>query len=293
MAKKQKGLGKGLGALFSESPELSLEQPDSGPNTLPIQKIEPNPNQPRQDFDPEALEDLANSIRDHGLIQPITVRPTESGYYQIIAGERRWRASRMAGLTEVPVNILEADDQTAAELALIENLQREDLNPVEEARGYETLIETYGLTQEGVADILSVSRPAVANTLRLLKLPEAVLNLVEIGALSAGHARALITLESEALQVQAANQITRQQLSVRQTELLVKRLKRQAPEEPAADPLAVDYYRECEVNLTRQLGRKVKIRKGKNGGTFQLDYYGDEDLQQLIEGLQTLRPREK
>jgi ParB family chromosome partitioning protein len=282
----QKGLGKGLGALFTDAPVV--ETPQESKHTLPIQKLEPNPQQPRQAFDEEALAELADSIAQHGLIQPITVRALEGGFYQIIAGERRWRACRLAGLTEVPVNIVEADDKAAAQLALIENLQREDLNPLEEARGYETLMDRYGLTQEEVASSVGKSRPAVANALRLLKLPRSILSLVEDGSLSAGHARALIPLGTEELQKDAAGKVLSQQLSVRQTEALVKRLLRPAPEAPPRDPLQVDYIRECEKTLSKSLGRKVNIHTGKKKGKFELEYYGEEDLQRLIDALSTL-----
>lgn len=287
MAKSSpKGLGKGLGALFSEAPVASAAQ--TAPTTLPIQKLEPNPDQPRHDFNEAALAELADSIAQHGLIQPITVRPLDTGYYQIIAGERRWRASRQAGLLEVPVTILDVDDRAAAQLALIENLQREDLTPLEEAKGYETLMETYGLTQEEAANSVGKSRPAVANALRLLKLPKFVLNLLENGDLSAGHARALIPLESEKLMLDAATKIVNQDLSVRQTELLVRRILK-PPEEPdEQDILQVDYIKECEKNLTRALGRKVNIHSGKKKGKFELEYYDDEDLQRLIDALSTL-----
>lgn len=287
MAKSSpKGLGKGLGALFSEAPVASAAQ--TAPTTLPIQKLEPNPDQPRHDFNEAALAELADSIAQHGLIQPITVRPLDTGYYQIIAGERRWRASRQAGLLEVPVTILDVDDRAAAQLALIENLQREDLTPLEEARGYETLMETYGLTQEEAANSVGKSRPAVANALRLLKLPKFVLNLLENGDLSAGHARALIPLESEKLMLDAATKIVNQDLSVRQTELLVRRMLK-PPEKPdEQDILQVDYIKECEKNLTRALGRKVNIHSGKKKGKFELEYYDDEDLQRLIDALSTL-----
>lgn len=287
MAKSsQKGLGKGLGALFQEAPAAELPQEQT--NRLPIQKLEPNPDQPRHDFDEEALAELADSISQHGLIQPITVRPLDTGFYQIIAGERRWRASRMAGLTEVPVTIMEADDKTAAQLALIENLQREDLNPLEEAKGYETLMETYGLTQEEAAGSVGKSRPAVANALRLLKLPKSILSLVADGSLSAGHARALIPLESEKLQKEAATRILDGQLSVRQTEALVKRLLKPEKAPAVKDPLQVDYIKECETSLSKTLGRKVSILPGKKRGKFELEYYGDEDLQQLIDLLSGL-----
>jgi len=287
----QKALGKGLGALFAE-PEFA-PRADSL-TTLPIQKIEPNRSQPRMDFDEEALFELSQSIEAHGLIQPITVRPLEGGYYQIIAGERRWRASRMAGLKEVPVNILDCDDKTAAELALIENLQREDLNPLEEALGYETLVRDYGMSQEEAAKSVGKSRPAVANALRLLKLPKSISELVRDGSLSAGHARALLPLESEELQCSAAKKIINMQLSVRQTEALVKKMAK-PPEEtpPEANILHVDYYKECEKSLTKALGRKVSITRGKRKGKFELEFYGDEDLQALIEALESLSRNEK
>ena len=287
MAKSsQKGLGKGLGALFAE-PAVP-ETPQQSINLLPIQKLEPNRAQPRQDFDEEALGELAASIAEHGLIQPIAVRAMPNGYYQIIAGERRWRASRLAGLKEVPVTMIEADDRTAAELTLIENLQREDLNPMEEARGYVALISDFGMSQEEAAKSVGKSRPAVANALRLLKLPKSIISLVEDGSLSAGHARALIPLPTEELQKEAAQRILEQQLSVRQTESLVKRLMKPEAEPEPENVLKVDYYRECEKTLSKSLGRGVKIHPGKKKGVFQLEYYGEEDLQQLMDALETL-----
>ena len=288
MAKNtQKGLGKGLGALFAEDPVSAA--PQESKSTLPIHKIEPNPHQPRRDFDEEALAALAESIGENGLIQPIAVRPLDSGYYQIIAGERRWRASRMAGLKEVPVNILHADDKTAAQLALIENLQREDLSPLEEAQGYADLMANYGMTQEEAANSVGKSRPAVANALRLLNLPKSIQSLVSDGSLSAGHARALLPLTEEEKQVSAATQITSQQLSVRQTEALVKRLMKPVEEPAPKDPLHVDYIKECERTLTKSLGRKVSIRHGKKKGKFELEYYGEDDLQVLIDALSALQ----
>lgn len=287
MAKSsQKGLGKGLGALFTETP--TTDQSQEVLHQLPIQKLEPNPDQPRRDFDEEALAELSDSIMKHGIIQPITVRPLETGYYQIIAGERRWRAARMAGLEQVPVNIFAADDKTAAQLALIENLQREDLNPLEEAKGYETLMHTYGLTQEEAAFSVGKSRPAVANALRLLRLPKGVLALVEEGSLSPGHARALIPLESKALQEEAAQKIVEGDLSVRQTEALIKRLSQPEKQPAVKDPLQVDYLKECETSLRKSLGRKVSIHPGKHKGKFELEYYGEEDLQRLIDLLSSL-----
>lgn len=290
MAKStQKGLGKGLGALFAEPPaEASSDTNAKFPSHLPIQKLEPNPDQPRHHFDEMALAELSDSIMKHGIIQPITVRPLDTGFYQIIAGERRWRAARMAGLSEVPVNVFTADERTAAQLALIENLQREDLNPLEEAQGYETLMETYGMTQEEAAFNVGKSRPAVANALRLLKLPKSILSLVADGSLSAGHARALIPLDAEDLQKDAAARILEGQLSVRQTETLVKRLMKPEKAPAVKNPLQVDYIKECETTLSKSLGRKVNIVPGKKKGKFELEYYGDEDLQQLIDLLGTL-----
>lgn len=287
MAKSsQKGLGKGLGALFADP--VTPVEPQKQIQVLPIQKLEPNRAQPRRDFDEEALGELAASISEHGLIQPIAVRQMENGYYQIIAGERRWRASRLAGLKEVPVNIIEADDQTAAELTLIENLQREDLNPMEEARGYEALITSFGMSQEEAAKSVGKSRPAVANALRLLKLPKSIVLLVEDGSLSAGHARALIPLPSEELQKEAAQKIMGQQLSVRQTEALIKRMLKPQTEPEPESILRVDYYKECEKSLSKRLGRGVHIQPGKKKGIFQLEYYGQEDLQQLMDALEAL-----
>lgn len=290
MAKpNSKGLGKGLGALFVE-PTVPETQ-EKPVQTLPIQKLEPNRNQPRQDFDEVALQELAESIGEHGLIQPIAVRPLEGGYYQIIAGERRWRASRLAGLKEVPVNIIEVDEKEAAQLTLIENLQREDLNPMEEARGYEALISQYGLSQDEAAKSVGKSRPAVANALRLLKLPKSIVSLIEDGSLSAGHARALIPLEQEKLQLDAASMVMKQQLSVRQTEALVKRLMAPKKEEnpESGDILKVDYYKECEKTFSKAFGRKVTISHGKKKGSFQIEYYGEEDLQQLLDLLSGLQ----
>ncbi len=285
MAKTQKGLGKGLGALFVEAPAETLPE---NPSTLPLRKLEPNPDQPRRDFDEASLAELADSISKHGLLQPIAVRPTSTGYYQIIAGERRWRAARQAGLDEVPVVIRNADDSTAAQLALIENLQREDLNPLEEARGYQTLMEAHGMTQEQAADSVGKSRPAVANALRLLKLPETVQALVAGGSLSAGHARALIPLGNEKRQKEAAETVIAGGLSVRQTEQLVKRLMKPEKQPVFRDPLAVDYIKECETDLARRLGRRVIIQNGKKKGSLTLEFHGDEDLQVLLDLLEKL-----
>ena len=277
-----KGLGKGLGALLGESAMQSA--PQQSPLLLPLQKIEPNRLQPRKNFDEEELSSLADSIRQHGVIQPLTVRLLDSGYYQIIAGERRWRAARLAGLREVPVVVIEADDKKAMELALIENLQRSDLTPIEEARGYQQLIGEYGLTQEQVADRVSKSRPAVANAMRLLSLPDELLALVEEGKLTAGHARALLSLKDTRQQLAVAQKIINLQLSVRQTEAMCKKLSK-AVKAPEPKPVEVDYLAECEKTLSRRLGRGVKIVSGKRKGKIELEYYGQEDLQRLYEAL--------
>ena len=288
----QKGLGKGLGALFGDFPPAD-SQPQTPDRTLPIQKIEPNPNQPRKDFDPEALQELADSIALHGLIQPLAVRPEGNGFYQIIAGERRWRAARLAGLTEVPVVILEADDRTAAELALIENLQRRDLNPVEEAMGYRRLQEEFGMTQDQTAQRVGKSRPAVANALRLLALPEDLLEMLADGRLSAGHARAVLSLKDPGLQRQAAQKIAALDLSVRQAELLCRSMGREKPAPKPEAGLQVDYIAECERSLSRRLGRGVKITNGKRKGHLDLEFYGPDDLQTLLDALEQIRRKEE
>lgn len=279
----RKGLGKGLGALIGDYNEQP-DAPSEGAVTLPLQKIEPNPLQPRKTFNPEELDSLADSIRMHGIIQPLTVRRLPSGFYQIIAGERRWRAARLAGLTDVPVVVIEADDKKAMELALIENLQRADLTPIEEARGYQQLIGEYGLTQEQVADRVSKSRPAVANAMRLLSLPDEILSMVESGKLTAGHARALLSIKDEHQQLAVAQKVVNLQLSVRQTEAMCKKLLK-AEQKPEPKPVEVDYLAECEKTLTRCLGRGVKIVSGKRKGKIELEYYGQEDLQRLYEAL--------
>ena len=222
-AKGKHGLGMGMSALFGETESAPAEE-NLPVTTLPLSRVEPRQDQPRTEFDEEALRQLADSIREYGLIQPITVRPLDRGYYQIIAGERRWRASRMAGLTEVPVRIIEADDRTTAEMALVENLQREDLNPLEEARGYKKLMADYGLTQKEVAVRVQKSRSAVANSLRLLGLGGGVLEMVERGELSAGHARALLSIAGESQQLAAAKKVAAEGLSVRQTEAMASRI---------------------------------------------------------------------
>ena len=283
---KMKGLGKGLDALlgddFTNEPEVKSSL------FLPISQVESCAAQPRKQFDPDALADLADSIRQHGIIQPLTVRKLQSGYYQIIAGERRWRAARMAGLRQVPVVVIEADDRKAMELAMIENLQREDLNPMEEAEGYRTLMEQYGLTQEETSQRVGKSRSAVANALRLLHLSDEVRTLVEEGKLSGGHARALVPLTAE-LQKKAAAVIIKDDLSVRQTELLVKKLTADKPQKPAKDAGSVDYAAEAARELSERLGRPCKIVTGRKKGRLELEYYGVDDLNALLDALHQLK----
>ena len=281
-----KGLGRGLGALLGDFTD-ELEK-KSAYQLLPIYKVEPNPDQPRHDFDEEELQLLADSITVHGVIQPLTVRETGNGYYQIIAGERRWRASRLAGLSEIPAVIIEADDRKAMELALIENLQRQDLNPVEESLGYQALISEYGLTQEEAAARVGKSRPTVANSLRLLHLPDSVLDLLRQGSLTSGHARAILSLKSEKEQLEAAQKICALGLSVRQAELLCKNMSKDPKPEKEAT-FAVDYVAECEKSLSKHLGRGVKIVNGKRKGRFELEFYGQEDLQNLLDALMKLQ----
>lgn len=287
MAKRnmELGLGRGLNSLLGD-PELNTQE--SGSVTLPISQVQPGLNQPRKRFEPEALEDLAQSIRLHGIIQPLTVRRLPSGYYQIIAGERRWRAAKLAGLAEVPAVIIEADDRKVMELALIENLQREDLNPAEEARGYQVLMEDYGLTQEQVAERMGKSRPAITNTLRLLALPGELLKLLEEGVLSAGHARALLGLPTPLLQIQAAKKVVAEGLSVRQTEALVKALQREKKEKSKISDEIALYLGEAEKKLAGQLGRKVKIAHRGKKGRIELEYYNEQDLENLLDALETL-----
>ena len=280
-AKKPSGLGRGLGALLGDD---VMKTEGSGQLYLPISQVESCSSQPRKYFDEEALAELAESIREHGIIQPLTVRKLSSGYYQIIAGERRWRAARMAGLSEVPAIVIEADDRKAAELAMIENLQREDLNPMEEAAGFQSLIENYHMTQEEAAQRVGKSRSAVTNALRLLNLTPAVAAMVEDGRLTAGHARALVPL-SPALQEKTAETIVHTGLSVRQTEALVNRLQAEKKEKPQKDPNEVDYVAEAQKELAGKMGRGVKIVTGRKKGRIELEYYGLDDLNDLLEAL--------
>lgn len=288
---KDRGLGRGLSALLGDA---ALQTQEGGSVTLPISQIEPGLKQPRKRFDDAALNDLADSIRTHGLIQPLTVRRLSSGYYQIIAGERRWRASKLAGLAEIPAIVIEADDRKVMELGLIENLQREDLNPVEEAAGYRVLVKEYGLTQEEVAQRVGKSRPAVANAMRLLDLPDAVHLLIEEGSLSAGHARALLSLPGKEEQKKLAQKVVAEGLSVRQTESLVKRLlsmeKEVAPK--PEDPNHI-YRVAAAKDLSSRFGRKVNIVHGAKKGKVELEYYDDADLTMLLDLLDQISDQRK
>ena len=288
MASNAKGLGKGLAALLGDN---VMENPEEKSSLyLPISQVESCAGQPRKQFDPDALADLADSIREHGIIQPLTVRKLQSGYYQIIAGERRWRAARMAGLDQVPAIVIEADDRKAMELAMIENLQREDLNPIEEAEGYRQLMEQYNLTQEETALRVGKSRSVVANALRLLNLCPPVRAMVEDGRLSNGHARTILPL-SPALQEKAADAILKSDLSVRQTELLVKKLTAEEKENPAVTTggLEVNYAEEAAKALGTHLGRGCKIVSGRKKGRIELEYYGVDDLNNLLDALNALK----
>ena len=288
MASNAKGLGKGLAALLGDNVMENSEEKSS--LYLPISQVESCSGQPRKQFDPDALADLADSIREHGIIQPLTVRKLQSGYYQIIAGERRWRAARMAGLDQVPAIVIEADDRKAMELAMIENLQREDLNPIEEAEGYRQLMEQYNLTQEETAQRVGKSRSVVANALRLLNLCPPVRAMVEDGRLSNGHARTILPL-SPALQEKAADAILKSDLSVRQTELLVKKLTAEEKDKPAVTTggLEVNYAEEAAKALGTHLGRGCKIVSGRKKGRIELEYYGMDDLNNLLDALNGLK----
>ncbi|MGN0487782.1 MAG: ParB/RepB/Spo0J family partition protein [Ruminococcus sp.] len=283
MAKKRGGLGKGLGAIFIDN-----ETEDSNATvTLRIEEIEPNHNQPRREFDEKALAELADSIREHGLIQPILVRPLISGGYQIVAGERRYRASRMAGLTEVPVTIRELTDEETMELALIENLQRENLNPLEEALGYKSLMDEYNMSQEQVSKAVGKSRSAVANTLRLLNLPKEVTALVKEGKISAGHGRALLAFEDKELMLKTAESIVAEDLSVRQVENLSKK-KDKPKSSGVSTERKASYFSMVEQTLSEYLGKKVTIAplKGKKGGVLQIEFYSNEELKELANKLE-------
>lgn len=284
MASPKGGLGKGLEALFKENTA------DEGQIvTLRLSEIEPNRDQPRKQFDEDALAELSASIAQHGILQPLLVRPLAIGGYQLVAGERRWRAARMAGLTEAPVVIREMSDQEAAELAMIENLQREDLNPIEEARGYRSLMDGYGLTQEETARVVNKSRPAVANALRLLHLPDTVADMVLAGRLSAGHARALLAFPTPEQQETMAVKAEEERWSVRELEKRAKEVQapRKVSRETSKTRFAADsFYSEVELALKDCLGRKVKVQRNAKGtGVLQLEFYSQEDLQELANRL--------
>ncbi len=284
MSKKQmKGLGSGLGALLGEG----VFEEENGSTLLPINRVEPREDQPRSYFDEDALNELADSISQHGLIQPITVRPIDGGYYQIIAGERRWRASRIAGLTEIPAHVMDVDDHEAMELALVENLQREDLNPIEEATGYRALIQQYGMTQEQVAKRVGRSRPAVANALRLLNLPEKTQTMVSEGSLSFSQARALLEISEPDLINEAAERIAKEGLTAREATALIKRIgsapKKVSPKKKTGtSPANVDYAAVLGEKLTRSMGRRVTVTPTEKGGSVTVEYYDNEDLESLI-----------
>jgi len=279
-----KGLGMGLDALFMGHSDTKS---DKGISLVKLSLIEPNLDQPRKDFDPEALTDLTESIRLHGILQPLAVRQLAGGRYQIIAGERRWRAAREAGLAEVPVYVVEADEKKVMELALVENLQRQDLNPIEEAEGYRVLMDDFSLTQEDCAARIGKSRSAVANTLRLLSLTPEVRKMVSDGRLSAGHAKALLAIANEKKQWEAANIVLDKNYNVRQTELLAKKiLQSSIVKEKVTPPVTVNYLEEVERSLSGKLGRKVKVTSGRKKGKLELEFYNPEDLEKLIKLLE-------
>lgn len=285
----ERGLGTGLGALFGEA---ALQSDAVECVYMPITKVEVGLHQPREYFDENSLGELADSIRQHGIISPLTVRKLSSGYYQIVAGERRWRAARMAGLDQIPVRIIEADDKTAMEIALIENLQREDLNPIEEANGYKALMEEYGFTQEKTAERVGKSRPAIANAMRLLALPASIVTFLENGSISSGHGRALLSLKNEKDQLALAKRIIEDGLSVRQVEVMVRKAHNRDggknTEITGEQRMLLHYIEDLQQRLTARLGRKVKIVSGKKRGRLEIEYYGNEDLEKIIGALQTL-----
>lgn len=279
MAAKRGGLGKGLDLIFMEN-----ETEDAGGAvTLNIGEIEPNRNQPRTDFDEEALRELADSIAQHGILQPLLVRPLPDGGYQLVAGERRWRASRMAGVTEIPVVIREMSDSEMMQISMIENLQRENLNPIEEAMGYRTLSEEYGLTQEEISKSVGKSRPVIANALRLLKLPETVLEMVKNGDISSGHARALLAIEDEQTLLETAEAIVKNDLTVRDIEKFAKKAKEQKKKSAPPVHSRNSFFDEVELALNEHLSRKVKVRNAKDGtsGILEIEFYSEEDLGEL------------
>lgn len=279
--KKKSGLGKGLDAIFAEN---GTEESNRSAEELKLSDLEPNRGQPRKDFDDETLAELADSISQHGILQPLLVRPIFGGGYQIVAGERRWRAARMAGLTTVPAIIRELDDEQVMEIALIENLQREDLSPLEEAMGYQSLMDSYDMTQEEVAKIVGKSRSAVANVLRLLKLPEEVQALIRSGQVSAGHGRALLSFPDDAKKIAVAKRVIEEDLSVREVERLAQKAN-EVPKKKDVKPRGIPYFNEVELSLHDYLGRKVRVNGDEKKGTLQIEFYGQEDLSELIRKL--------
>ena len=288
MSTKRGGLGKGLDAIFAENTTES----GSGAVMLKISELEPNREQPRREFDEKSMAELADSISQHGVLQPLLVRPLFGGGYQIVAGERRWRAARMAGLSEVPAMVREMSDSEVMELALIENLQREDLTPLEESRGYQTLMEKYEMTQEEVAKTVGKSRPAVTNALRLLHLPETIQQMVERGDLSAGHGRALLSFPNEESMMAAAEKAVEEGLSVRELERMAKRASKPAEGEKPPIMRRSTYFDEVELSLHEHLGRKVKVAGNQKKGTLQIEFYGEEDLQRLLASIEFKEPFE-
>ena len=288
MRAKTGGLGRGLDAIFAENTQES----GSGAVMLRISELEPNREQPRKDFDEKAMAELADSISQHGVLQPLLVRPIFGGGYQIVAGERRWRAARMAGLSEVPAMVREMNDGEVMELALIENLQREDLTPLEEARGYQTLLEKYELTQEEVAKTVGKSRPAVTNAMRLLGLPQEIQDMVERGELSAGHGRALLAFADEELMVAVARKAAAEGLSVRQLEKLAKKAAQESSGKETPVVSRCTYFDEVELSLHEHLGRKVRVAGNGKKGVLQIEFYGEEDLQRLMASIEFKEPDE-
>ncbi len=285
MAAKKGGLGKGLDALFADN---STIEEGKEIQTLRLSEIEPNRNQPRKEFDREALQQLADSIREHGVLQPLLVRAIGESSYQLVAGERRWRAARMAGVNEVPVIIKELDDTQAMEIALIENLQREDLNPIEEALGYQVLTEQYNMTQDEVAKRVGKSRPVIANALRLLGLPPEIIEMVKHGDITSGHARALLAFESQQEMIEVAQKIISQGLTVREVEKLAKPKKEEERKVRSVD----SYFKEVEFALVHTLGRKIKVKEKKDGkGVVQVEFYNKEDLAEIANRLAGENPK--
>ena len=278
--KKKSGLGKGLDAIFAEN----VVEENGGATELRLSELEPNRNQPRKDFDEEALAELADSISQHGVLQPLLVRPIVDGGYQIVAGERRWRAARMAGVTTVPAVVRELDDSQVMEIALIENLQREDLTPLEEALGYQTLMDSYDMTQDEVSKTVGKSRPTIANALRLLKLPKEIQEMIRSGAVSAGHGRALLAFKDEEAMIAVAEQIAAEDLSVRTVERLAQKANEEKPK-TGKKPGNIPFFKEVELSLHDHLGRKVHVNGNEKKGVLQIEFYGKDDLSALLAAL--------